>query len=63
MNKTTGFSGFRPWTQNQDRLVFARETLGLNVSELINEVLDKHLKKHMEEKAKKLREALSAPIP
>ena len=63
MSKTSGFSGFRPWTQNQDRLAFAKEKLGLNISELINEVLDKHLKIHMEQKAKKLREALSVPIP
>ena len=53
---------FRPWPENQERLVFA-EQLDLNVSEVINEVLQKHLKTHLEAKTKKLREALSVPIP
>ncbi len=53
---------FRPTTVNQDRLAFA-EKLDLNVSELINEVLEKHLKTHLEQKTKKIREALSVPIP
>jgi hypothetical protein len=53
---------FRPWPENQERLVFA-EQLDLNVSEVINEVLQKHLKTHLETKTKRLREALSVPIP
>ena len=53
---------FRPWPENQERLVFA-EKLELNVSEVINEVLEEHLKKHLETKTKKIREALSVPIP
>lgn len=53
---------FRPWRENQERLELARD-YGLNVSELINEVLKTHLKTTMETKAKKLREALSVPIP
>ena len=54
---------FRPWPTNQERLSFADEKLGLNVSEVINEVLEKHLKSHLEAKAKRLREALSTPVP
>jgi hypothetical protein len=53
---------FRPWPENQERLAFA-EKLDLNVSELINEVLERHLKDHLHTKTKKLREALSVPIP
>lgn len=54
---------FRPWPTNQERLDFADKTLGLNVSEVINEVLEQHLRKHLETKTRKLREALSVPIP
>ena len=52
---------FRPWPTNQERLELA-DKIGLNVSELINEVLDKHLKPEMESKANKIREALALPI-
>lgn len=54
---------FKPWEDNQERLVFAEEKLGFSAPELINEVLQQHLKAHIETKAKKLREALSVPIP
>jgi len=53
---------FRPWPKNQERLELA-DRLGLNVSELINELLEKHGKPVIEQKVKKLREALSVPIP
>lgn len=53
---------FRPWPENQERLEIA-DKLGLNVSELINEALERSAKKLIEEKTKKLREALSVPIP
>jgi len=53
---------FKAWPRNQERLEFA-EQLDLNVSELINEVLEKHLKPHLESKTKKLREQLSVPVP
>jgi post-segregation antitoxin (ccd killing protein) len=53
---------FRPNAQNQERLKIA-DNLGLNVSELINEALDKCAKKLIEDKTRKLREALSVPIP
>ena len=53
---------FRPWAENQERLEFA-EKIGLNVSEVINEVLKRHLKKDLETKTRELRETLSAPVP
>ena len=56
------FRSFRPWAKNQERLALA-DRLGINVSELINEVLDRHLKEHLDGKTKELREALSVPIP
>lgn len=54
--------GFKPWPANQERLEIAKK-LGLNVSELINEALERSAKKLIEEKTKALREALSVPIP
>lgn len=56
------YRSFKPWAENQERLAFA-EKLDLNVSELINEVLEKHLRSHLETKTRKLREALNAPVP
>lgn len=53
--------GFRPWKATQDRLTFAEE-IGLNVSELINEVLDKHLENEIKDKARKIRERLKVPV-
>ena len=53
---------FRPTPKNQERLEFA-DRIGLNVSELINEVLETHFRAHMETKASSIREALSVPIP
>ena len=52
---------FRPWEQNQERLELA-DKIGLNVSELINEVLREHLSKHMQTKAEKIRQALAVPV-
>lgn len=53
---------FRAWPENQERLEFA-DKIGLNVSEVINEVLSKHLKPAIDTKAKKLREQLAATCP
>lgn len=53
---------FRPWPENQERLEFA-EKIGLNVSELINEILRDALKPRLEKKARAIREAVAAPIP
>ena len=55
-------TAFKPWPENQERLEIAKK-LGLNVSELINEALERSAKKLIEEKTKALREALSVPIP
>ena len=56
------FRSFSPWPENQERLEFANR-IGLNVSEVINEVLKQNLKRHLETKTKKIREQLSVPIP
>jgi len=53
---------FKPWPENQERLEFA-DKLGLNVSDVINEVLKENLKPHLETKSRRLREALSVPVP
>lgn len=37
-SRKTQFRSFRAWPENQERLEFA-EKVGLNVSELINEIL------------------------
>jgi len=58
--------GFRPRLKTQERLEFA-ERVGINCSELINEVLEKHLREHLakelQDRKSKLREALEAPLP
>ncbi len=61
MNQTTRHGTFRAWPKNWERLQIAK-TLGINISELINEVLDKHLKTEMENKADKIRKALNVKI-
>ncbi len=62
MSKQRVQRNFRPWPENQERLEFA-EKIGLNVSELINEILKDQLKPRLEKKAKQIREAVSAPVP
>jgi post-segregation antitoxin (ccd killing protein) len=57
-DKRTPPRNFRPWPSNQERLALA-ERLGLNVSELINEVLDTNIARHLEEKARRIREAIA----
>lgn len=58
--------GFRPWPKNRERLEFA-EKFGLNCSEIINQVLEKHLKDALETALKtrqsEIREALAAKVP
>ena len=53
---------FKPWTENQERLEHA-EKLGISPGDVINEALARVGKQIIEAKAKKLREALSVPIP
>ena len=53
---------FRPWPENKERLEFAKK-IGFDLSEVVNEVLAKHLKPTLELKTKKLRETLAAPCP
>jgi hypothetical protein len=50
--KPTTSRAFRAWAEVQDELQ-AAETLGLNVSELINQVLKKHFSEHMKVEARK----------
>jgi len=58
--------GFRPLPKVQERLQFA-ERFGINCSELINRVLENHLReylaKELQSRKAKLREALEAPLP
>jgi hypothetical protein len=51
---------FRPWPENQVRLELADKG-GLNVSELINEVINKHFADHVKEKALMLSASLGVP--
>lgn len=53
---------FKQWPENQERLEVADE-MGINVSEVINEALARVGREIIEAKRKKLREALSVPIP
>jgi hypothetical protein len=59
MSEKTKTRTFRPWPKNRERLELA-DKLGLNVSELLNEMLDKHFKEQLETKTKKLRDALAS---
>ncbi len=59
-------STFRAWPENQERLEYAQK-LGLEVSQIVNELLKEHLRPYLtkvkQTKAKELRETLDAPIP
>jgi hypothetical protein len=50
---------FRPWPENQKRLELA-DNLGLNVSEVINEVLRDRFDDVLKRKSRKIQEALQA---
>jgi hypothetical protein len=60
MEKRATQRNFRPWPDVQERLEVA-EDLGLNVSQLINEVLERYLSEHLQAKAKRIRTTLEAP--
>ena len=66
MSKAAKPSTFRAWPENQERLEYAQK-LGLEVSQIVNELLKEHLKPYLtkmkQTKAKELRETLDAPIP
>jgi len=53
---------FRPTAENQRRLEYA-EKLGIGVSDVVNDLLAKHLKDYLENRALQLRKALDAPVP
>lgn len=62
MSKALKARAFKAWPENQERLEYA-EKIGLNVSELINEILHDNLKPRLEKKVKAVREVIAAPIP
>jgi hypothetical protein len=65
-NMKTHARGFRLWEQNAERLEYAQK-IGLNPSELVNRLLEEHLKPLLERersvREKELRAVLSAPVP
>ena len=71
--KAAATRGFRPRGKTAERLEYA-DALGLNIAELVNEVLDAHLRVHLETvvrkkseeieaRQKKLQAALLTPVP
>lgn len=60
MEKRATQRNFRPWPEVQERLEVAEE-LGLNVSQLINEILESHLYNHLKAKSRRIRETIDAP--
>ena len=57
---------FRLWAENKERLDYAAN-IGLNASQVVNEVLQQHLKGYLEsarsDQQKRLKSALAQPIP
>jgi hypothetical protein len=53
---------FRPWPQNQMHFEFA-EANRFNVSELLNEIVAKHFKRHLEQKVHAQQQAVKALAP
>ncbi len=67
MSKATrAMRSFSPWPENQERLEYAQK-LGLEVSQIVNEILSEHLRHYLtkikQTKGKELRAALDAPVP
>lgn len=64
--KKNSTRGFRPKGKTRERLEYA-EKLGLNISELVNNILEDHLRDYLSKEIKDrqaaLREALNAPVP
>lgn len=65
-SRTVGHRSFRLWPENESRLAYA-SSIGLNASELVNELLRDHLRDRLEavrrEQTAKLRAALAQPVP
>lgn len=57
---------FRPKGKTRERIEFA-EKLGINVSDLVNRILDEHLRDYLAREVKqqqaKWRELINAPVP
>lgn len=58
--------GFRPWPKAAEQLEYA-EKLGFKKSEIVNQILEKHLKGYLEDKVearkKELLAVLDAKLP
>jgi hypothetical protein len=54
--------GFSLWPENVERLEYAKQ-IGLSINAVVNEVLQEHLKDHVDRKKLGLRKALSLPTP
>lgn len=65
-SRTASQRSFRLWPENEDRLAYA-SSIGVNASELVNELLRDHLRERLEsvrrEQAAKLKAALAQPVP
>ncbi len=66
MQSNKSARSFKPWPENQERLDYAQR-LGLEVSQVVNDVLKEHLRPYLEKvrksKTRELREVLDAPVP
>ena len=65
-SRAVGQRSFRLWPENETRLAYA-SSIGLNASELVNELLRDHLRARLEdvrrEQSAKLKAALAQPVP
>jgi predicted DNA-binding protein len=65
-SKVMAQRSFRLWPENETRLAYA-SSIGLNASEIVNELLSQHLRERLEtvrkEQAAKLKAVLSQPVP
>lgn len=66
MSTETKQKAFRLWSTNAERLDWATQ-MGMNASELVNQVLADHLKTYLEKakaaKARELKQVLAADVP
>jgi len=65
-NRMGQTKGFRPRGKTAERIEVA-EKLGMNISDLVNKVLDKHLRQYLEAEVEQrkleYRRLIEAPIP
>jgi hypothetical protein len=53
---------FKPWPENQKRLEYAQQ-IGLEVSNVVNELLSKYLKSYLEKEKAARAAVFNAPVP